>query len=199
MLNQASCVFQTIMTIAKRSLTGRNTAVSFFCWSELLHKKEMGIAGAEQELEIAQSLIKSEIRDDYLATRKRNFTVNEKIIDYVVSSDIDYLIFSQDDSGKYGLNVQEKDKLMQLAKAKKANNIRAYAGADEVLMSLIAYYLNSQRLNKPQVLVQYSTSLGKDIASNYEGQSIGYSLENQAVAQGLQTSTSELISGAKTK
>jgi Protein of unknown function (DUF4127) len=157
-----------------------------FRWSELLHKKEIDLLKTESELQTAQSLITPEVRSDYLATRTRNFTINQKIIEYVASGYIDYLIFSQDDSGKYGLNVLEKDKLLQLSKEKKVDNICAYAGADEVLMSLVAYHLNYQRQKKPQIIVEYSSPTGKEIASNYEGQNIGNSLECQAHAQGLQ-------------
>ena len=162
-----------------------------FHWSELLHKKEIGMLDTELELEKAQLKIKNEIRTDYLSTRERNFNINKKIIDYVVSGDIDYLIFSQDDSGKFGLNVLEKDKLMRIAKEKNISNIQAYAGADEVLMSLVAYHLNSQRQILPEISVRYSAPTGKDIASNYEGQSIGRSLECQAKAQGLQINQSD--------
>jgi hypothetical protein len=157
-----------------------------FRWSELLHKTEIGLFDTKTELEAAQSLISGDVRADYLSTRQRNFTVNERIIDYVVRGYIDYLVFSQDDSGKYGLNVLEKDKLMLLAKEKKTRNIQAYAGADEVLMSLIAHHLISERQKQPQIIVEFSSPSGKEIGSNYEGQNIGSSLECQATAQGLQ-------------
>ncbi len=162
-----------------------------FRWSSLLHKKEIGLLDSLSELELAQSQIKGEIREDYLSTRERNFAVNKKIIDHAACGDIDYLIYSQDDSGKYGLNVLEKEKLLQIAREKKATNIRAYAGADEVLMSLIAHYLNTQHQAPPKISVQYSSPSGNNIASLYEGQSIGRSLECQADAQGLQIISSD--------
>ena len=90
-----------------------------FNWSQLLHKKELGLLHSESELKAAESLIDATVREDYLLTRQRNFTVNKKIIDYVVEGDLDFLIFSQDDSGQYGLNVSEKNKLIDLAKRKR--------------------------------------------------------------------------------
>ncbi len=166
-----------------------------FYWSQLLHKKEIGILESETELCKVEASIPAEIRQDYLATRARNFAVNEKIIDYVVSGDLDFLIFSQDDSGRYGLNVLEKDKLIALARAKGAHNVLAYPGADEMLMTLIARYLNNERTKEPLVALHYSASGGDRISSNYEGQSIGESMHCQANGQGLKIVESDIKSG----
>ncbi len=165
-----------------------------FNWSQLLHKKEIGLLKSETDLKTAETSIDFEVRADYLSTRKRNFTVNEKIIDYVVTGDIDFLIFSQDDSGQYGLNVLEKDKLISLAKAKGKSNILAYPGADEMLMTLIARYLNDQRDQAPRIAFHYSAVDGGNISSNFEGQNIGRSMKDQANAQGLQIADLDIVS-----
>ncbi len=165
-----------------------------FLWSKLLHKKELGMLESEAELKAIESRIKPEVREDYLATRARNFAVNQKMIDYAVSSDIDFLIFSQDDSGQYGLNVSEKEKLLSLAKAKNVHNVLAYPGADEMLMTLIARYLNSERSEPPEVTLQYSSPNGKNISSNYEGQNIGRSLDCQCQAHGLKVIDADISS-----
>jgi len=165
-----------------------------FRWSQLLHKKEIGLLKSEAELKVAESRIKADVREDYLDTRARNFAVNQKLIDYAVSGDLDFLIFSQDDSGQYGLNVFEKDKLIALAEAKNAHNVLAYPGADEMLMTLIARYLNSERKTETKVALHYSEPDGKNIASNYEGQNIGRSMECQANAQGLKIIDSDISS-----
>ncbi len=156
-----------------------------FNWSQMLHQKELGLLHSESELKTAESRIDPAVRTDYLSTRKRNFTVNQKIIDYVVNGDLDFLIFSQDDSGQYGLNVSEKNKLIALAEAKGTQNVLAYAGADEMLMTLIARYLNNGRNMVPKVALHYSALEGPALASNFEGQSIGESMRHQANAQGL--------------
>lgn len=163
-----------------------------FRWSELLHKREIGLPTSEGDLLAVQSLIKDHIREDYLATRNRNFAINQKIIDYIVTGDLDYLIFSQDDSGQYGLNVLEKNKLIEEANKKHLHNIRAYAGADEVLITLIARYLNNQRNRPAKISVHYSSSSGYHIASNFEGQTIGRSVECQTEAQGLEIIDSDI-------
>lgn len=155
-----------------------------FNWSQLLHRQEIGLLKSEQELENAEKLIDKNTRDDYLGTRERNFRVNQKIIDYVKSGDIDFLIFSQDDSGHYGLNVSEKNKLIAVAQAKNIQNVLAYPGADEMLMTLIARYLNEERRQATTIALHYSAYNGKEIASNYEGQNIGDSMEHQSKAQG---------------
>ncbi len=165
-----------------------------FRWSELLHKQELGLLKSHSDLFEAQSRIKEEIREDYLATRNRNFLINQKVIDYVLTGDLDYLIFSQDDSGQYGLNVIEKNKLISQVRDNNLHNVRAYAGADEVLMTLIARYLNDQRSQPPKISIHYSSDNGRQINSNYEGQSISRSMEYQSEAQGLEVVDSDITS-----
>lgn len=154
-------------------------------WSQLLHKKELGLLKSENELKTVETSISPTVREDYLATRERNFSVNKKLIDYVVSGDFDFLIFSQDDSGQYGLNVSERDKLISIAKDKGTKNILAYPGADEMLMTLIARYLNDKANVKPRTNLSFSAIAGPEIMSNFEGQAIGKSMKNQIEAQGL--------------
>jgi hypothetical protein len=166
-----------------------------FNWSKLLHQKELGILSSNDELETVTSKIPSEIQEDYLATRKRNFLVNQKAIDYVVSGDLDFLIFSQDDSGEYGFNVSEKNQLIALAKEKGTRNVLAYPGADEMLMTLIGRYLNDQRQHSSQIAMFYSASNGAELYSNFEGQNIGKSMQNQTAAQSLEVNDVEITHG----
>ena len=167
-----------------------------FNWSQLLHQKEIGLLKSENELHTAELCIEPSVRQDYLSTRERNFTVNQKLIDYVVSGDLDLLIFSQDDSGQYGLNVSEKNKLLALARDKGTQNVLAYPGADEMLMTLIARYLNDQRKEMPKIALHYSAMQGQNIFSNFEGQSIGNSMQHQTDAQGLKIISTDITDGA---
>ncbi len=167
-----------------------------FNWSQLLHRKELGLLNSESELTVAESKIDPAVRQDYLSTRKRNFAVNVRLIDYVVSGEFDFLIFSQDDSGQYGLNVSEKNKLIALAEAKATQGVLAYAGADEMLMTLIARYLNDGRYKMPKIALHYSAVEGPLLTSNFEGQCIGDSMKRQANAQRLQIVDTDITDGA---
>lgn len=159
-----------------------------FAWSEALHKLR---SGADQtvlpagELQQLEARISAEVRQDYLNTRTRNFQLNRKLLDFVQSRDLDFLVFSQDDSGQHGLNVMEKERLLAEAKTRSLKNVIAYSGADEVLMTLIGRWLIEQNGTRPNVEVVFSPADGTAIASRYEGQTIGESVDAQISAIGL--------------
>jgi hypothetical protein len=162
-----------------------------FRWSHLQHQDKIGKLPSEAELKACQDEIPDAVREDFLWRRKRNFEVNRKVVDYAKSGDIDYLVFSQDDTGEFGLNVFEKTQLIDQAKKSKATNVVAYAGADEVLLSLMARFLASSMPKAPQVRLCFSPTKGAEIGSNYEGQTIGASLHHQIAAAGLGESEGE--------
>ena len=61
----------------------------------------------------------AEILDDYLSTRKRNFDINKLYLDWLTEGVLDTLVYSKDDTGEYGLNVEEAQTLEAEAKSKK--------------------------------------------------------------------------------
>lgn len=164
-----------------------------FAWSEALHRLSgnspsvdpaaAGLrAGELRQLEVR---IDEEIRRDYLNTRQRNFQLNRRLLDFAESGDLDFLVYSQDDSGQYGLNVMEKERLLAEAARRELNNVIAYSGADEVLMTLIGRWLIEQNGAPPRTKVVFSPDSGSGISSRYEGQTIGESVAAQLAAIGL--------------
>lgn len=83
-----------------------------FEWSACLHRLSKGEKPTAGLLESLERRIPAEVRQDYLETRRRNFSVNTALLKSMNATYqdryLDYLIFSQDDSGSYGLNVSEK-------------------------------------------------------------------------------------------
>lgn len=156
-----------------------------FAWSSELHKAEIEQA-ASKNVALLESKIPNEIRQDYLNTRKRNHAINLKLVEHAENGLFQSLIFSQDDSGEFGLNVSEKQQLQALSKEKElTNSIFAYAGADEVLCTLISRFLANKLPTAPKALVRFSTSGTVNCKSRYEGQTIGESLTNQMNAAGI--------------
>jgi hypothetical protein len=159
-----------------------------FKWSALLHKQNRGILQIEEEpqLKELENKINLEVRQDYLAARERNFQVNLKFMEYVQSGDIDFLVFSQDDTGKYGLNVWEKEELLSRSSQ---HNVAAYVGTDEVLMVLLCRWLVLSSSNKPRCSVHFNMEQNKSTPSNFEGQSIEESLKAQLKTSALEVTT----------
>lgn len=156
-----------------------------FAWSSELHKAETD-KEASKNVALLESKIPANVREDYLATRKRNHQINVRLLEYAEKGVFQNLIFSQDDSGQFGLNVSEKEQLKALCKEKNLeSSIFAYAGADEVLCTLISRFLSNKLPTPPKAVVRFSTSGVVNCPSRYEGQIIGESVTNQLNAAGI--------------
>jgi hypothetical protein len=156
-----------------------------FKWSQLLHQQERSFLKDQSELKEVEAKIDPEVRKDYLATRERNFHVNLKLIEYVQAKAIDFLIFSQDDTGELGLNVLEKEKLLASCNGQRLTNVMAYCGTDEVLMTLLARWLGLNSDRRPRISLHYSPHEGRAVLSNYEGKTIEETIRAQAKAAAL--------------
>jgi hypothetical protein len=166
-----------------------------FRWSGSLHKLlkacELKKPLSISDLQSAEQKIPEEIKTDYLSTRFRNFQANRKLIELVKSGAIKNLIFSQDDSGEYGLNVFEKLKLEKLIASLKLNDrILCYPGADEVLCTLLARYLVQSIIEEkkgiaPTAKLEFFPTHGANCESRYEGQTIKETLLAQINACGI--------------
>ena len=157
-----------------------------FQWSELLHRNSVGMKVPTGSLALAESRIEPAVREDYLKTRRRNFKANSKLLDNVAKNEIDFLVFSQDDSGEFGLNVLEQDKLVkQAASMGISRKVMSYPGSDETLMALLARAILDSSPRKPFASLLFSSEYGSRTPSNYEGQTIGETVEQQIHATGL--------------
>ncbi len=161
-----------------------------FAWSEIMHRLAVEREVSNGRLEQFEAKVPAEIRADYLQTRRRNFSINKQLVEYVPSQKIQRLVFSQDDSGAFGLNVLEKERLLKLAQSLNVQEqVALYAGADEVLGTLLAYALirfavrNGER--KPKCAVLYTNEDGGEQISRYEGQKISDSVASQLKACGI--------------
>jgi predicted HD phosphohydrolase len=108
------------------------------------------------------------------------------LLDHVSKSEIDFLVFSQDDSGEFGLNVLEQDKLLKSAQNMGiSRKVMSYPGSDETLSALIGRALLESSMRRPLASLTFSTEYGSRTPSNYEGQTIGETVEQQTHALGL--------------
>ena len=110
----------------------------------------------------------SEILDDYLATRKRNFEINKIYLEWQKEGFFDTLIFSKDDCAEYGFNVQEAKALEELGGLTKT-------GADEIPLTLLARAVTGVR--KIKIAPIFLEPEYKDLISNYEDVSIEKSVK----------------------
>src|SRR5262249_53753874 len=137
-------------------------------WSALKHKEKMGVANVGPDLKALEAEIPQTVRDDFASRREKNFQINQDLIAMAKSGAIDFLVFSQDDTAEFGLNVWEKAQLVAQAKALGANNVVGYPGADETITTLMTRWLISTCPSPPKAAIQFSPNQGKDADSNYE-------------------------------
>lgn len=114
------------------------------------------------------NVIPSEIIDDYLNTRKRNFEINKIYLELKKQGLFETLIFSKDDCAEYGFNVQE-------AQALEALGGKTKTGADEIPLTLLARSIKKDLKIAPIFLEPEAQNL----ISNYEDVSIEDSVKGQ--------------------
>lgn len=126
--------------------------------------------------------IPSEILDDYLNTRKRNFEINKLYLEWQKEGFFDTLVFSKDDCAEYGFNVQE-------AKALEALGGFTKTGADEIPLTLLARSIRAEKTIKISPI--FTEPACKDLISNYEDVSIENSVKGQLELAGCTISEPE--------
>lgn len=114
------------------------------------------------------NIIPSDILDDYIETRKRNFEINKLYLEWQKEGLFETLIFSKDDCAEYGFNVQEAKILERLGGFTKT-------GADEIPLSLLSRAVQGEIKICPIFLEPEH----KNLISNYEDISIEKSVEGQ--------------------
>ena len=126
------------------------------------------------------NVIPSEILDDYMAGRKRNFEINKIYLEWQKEGLLDTLVFSKDDCAEYGFNVQE-------ARALEALGGFTKTGADEIPLTLLARAIGQPIKTAPVFLAPEC----KDLISNYEDVSIEKSVTGQIELAGCQVASVE--------
>ena len=130
----------------------------------------------EKSYNCVYNQIPEDILNDYLDTRKRNFEINKLYLDWVEDKTLDMLVFSKDDTGEYGLNVEEAELLDYEIKSRKLNAL-VKTGADEIPLTLLARALCKDKDIKINVEYTYPKSINK--ISRYEDISVKDCIEGQ--------------------
>lgn len=130
--------------------------------------------------------VPTDILNDYLATRQRNFKINKMYLEWLEDGIFDTLVFSKDDCAEFGLNVLESEILQKIIKEKNNKNghkktLSAFikTGADEIPLTLLARAICNFNQKTPGFSVKFLAPESKDLISNYEDISIEKSVQSQ--------------------
>ncbi len=124
--------------------------------------------------------IPDEILSDYLNVRKRNFEINKIYIDFLKNGIFDYLVFSKDDTGEFGLNVMEAE---FLEKELLNLNGKVKTGADEIPLALLTRGIVQNENIKIKPVYRFFNS--KNLISKYEDISVEECTKAQIELLGL--------------
>lgn len=128
----------------------------------------------------AQTDVPSDILNDYLETRTRNFEINKIYLQWQKEGIFETLVFSKDDCAQYGLNVKEAHELQKMGGFTKT-------GADEIPLSLLSRALNKTMKIYPKFLEPDY----KNLISNYEDVSVEESVRGQIELAGCRVCLDE--------
>jgi len=195
-----------------------------FKYSYLKHKIDEWIASSqaprndEQTLQELKNKIPPEILDDYLKTRERNFSINRFYLKWIEENFLDFLVYSKDDTGQFGINVQEAAALdAEIQDKKFFDKAVTLTGADEIPSDLVSKAIvdnyshsnychpeinsgsiQSQMLKQVQhdnqkikIFPVFSTENGKNVISRYEDKTILKSVSGQIKLCGGEIADSE--------
>lgn len=130
--------------------------------------------------------VPTEILNDYIATRSRNFEINKTYIDWAEEKVFNTLVFSKDDCAEFGMNVLEADILKRIAKEKNLlkTQVLIKTGADEIPLTLMAraiseYNQAKNNLQAPKIWHKFLAPENTNLISKYEDISIEESVKAQ--------------------
>ena len=172
----------------------------------------------EQTLQELKNKIPPEILDDYLKTRERNFSINRFYLKWIEEKFLDFLVYSKDDTGQFGINVQEAETLDSEIQDKKLfGKAITLTGADEIPSDLMSKAIvdnadceqrlkgggdepstgtpfmasNQVTSQKIKIFPVFSTENGKNVISRYEDKTILESVSGQIKLCGGEIADSE--------
>ncbi|WP_137792065.1 DUF4127 family protein [Bacillus sp. E(2018)] len=133
-----------------------------------------------------EKTIPTHILKDYKETREKNFRINLALLQGVEEGWLDRLVFPQDDTSEYGLNILEQEKLsMEVLQKGLFEKVAIYPGADEVANSLLSRMIfELEGLEKPIFYPFFSGERGALVNALYEDRPIVESVKGQVYAFG---------------
>lgn len=176
--------FSSIMRISNNNINEEEKTYwmqfgkRIFDYSYNLHKSRK-----QKSFNCVTNTVPKEILEDYLNTRKRNFEINKYYLKLSGDGVFDTLIFSKDDTGEFGLNVEEAE---IIAAEIQENNYPANVktGADEIPLTLLCKaFTDGKKISVNPIFIQPK---GAEKISKYEDISVINCVKSQLNLAGLE-------------
>ncbi|MBX2861192.1 MAG: DUF4127 family protein [Vampirovibrio sp.] len=135
--------------------------------------------------------IPTDVLEDFLVRRKRNFTLNMAHLYHLALGRLDYLTFCQDDTGSHGLNVKEAQDLdAEIQRHKVSDSCHIQTGADEVAACMLTRWMLQNQDNSDdhppivKIYPYYTTETGSNTTARFDGIPISSVVHQQIKACG---------------
>lgn len=139
-------------------------------WATLVDEvRNLGMDEKTPQLDLLESEIPQDVREDYLATRKRNHELNLAMLEWAAEGVFDYLVIGQDDASGTGLHRPEALALAaRIRELGVQDRVVLYPGADVVASLLLAKIAVEDAGTEPSVYVEYSRTHGAEWTAPYQ-------------------------------
>lgn len=168
----------------------RSYGSDIFRYTVLKDKEELkGLTKREQkESAFLQKLIPAADLKDWLDRRKKNYSINEKLIRMARENTFNYLILGRDDNAPYSQTHKESRHLIEESQDLDTARFQIMAGIDEMGMLLISRAVNIAHKEVPSVYVKYNWGQGAATVPAYSDEKISDSIRSAvAAANGMLT------------
>ncbi len=123
--------------------------------------------------------------EDFMSRRQKNFGLNKELLNRVETKELDYLIYCQDDTGPYGLNVQEAEYFKSnIQKRRLQSKIIVQTGADEAALILLARSLWQAEKKPLKIYPWFFPEHGKKVMAKFDGMPIANVVQRQITTLG---------------
>lgn len=153
----------------------------------LYDKRDQDLLNERENLELTQieSEIPPEVQTDFIRRRTNNFSITEKVVDFVEEGIIDYLIVPLDDNAQFGFSPKEQRQLMyEVTRRNLLDKVNIYPGADEIGCTLFARAFCDIYQYVPEIFIRYSSTKGPFIIPKYEDRTLSESIKSHITAAG---------------
>lgn len=122
-----------------------------------------------------QKAIPTTILEDFLFRREKNFQLNQFFLTCLKAGKLDLLVFCQDDTGEYGLNVQEAQALSTvISEQGLETSALVQTGADEVALTMLTKAVWQKSPSPLKVYPWFFPEQGAHVLARFDGLPIGH-------------------------
>ena len=160
-----------------------------FQLGEAQHRYRLGLCQRD-EMEALYRCIPEDVLRDYLGRREFNLSFNMETLDLVADGTIDFLVFPQDDSARYGFTALDQEKIRnRISELRLGMKALMYPGADELGLTMMTRMLLHFSGKRPWVYVKMASMNAALAVPPFEDRPLGETIKYHLIAAGCRVAT----------